>query len=73
MPIGIPTSKGPENINISPEINIHFEEIPPFQDGVISEIYQRSDKSFFPRTLRIGRSSQYRQSGIRIVTKTGSY
>ena len=31
----------------SPNINLDFEENSPFQEGVISEIFQRPDKSFF--------------------------
>ena len=45
-PVKIPTSEGPENIYISTEINIDFRENSLFQ-GVISEMYQRPDKSFF--------------------------
>ena len=33
--------------NIDQEINMDFEENSPFQEGVISEIYQRPDKSYF--------------------------
>ena len=44
--IRIPMSEGPGNIDISPEINIDFEENSPFQEAVISETYQRPDKSF---------------------------
>ena len=33
--------------NISSDINLDFEENSPFQEGVISETYQRPDKSFF--------------------------
>ena len=40
-------SELPENININPEINIDIVENLPFQEGVISEAYQRPDKSFF--------------------------
>ena len=32
---------------INPEINLDFEENSPFQEGVISEIIQRPDKSLF--------------------------
>ena len=35
----IPDSERPENIDISPEINIDFAENSPFQEGVISETY----------------------------------
>ena len=33
--------------NINPEINLDCEENSPFQEGVISETFQRLDKSFF--------------------------
>ena len=33
--------------NINPDINLDFEENLPFQEGVISEMFQRLDKSFF--------------------------
>ena len=33
--------------NISSGINLDFEEDSPFKEGVISEAYQRPDKSFF--------------------------
>ena len=48
-PIRIPTSEGQENIDIIPEINIDFEENLPFQEGVISDTYQRPDKPFFQK------------------------
>ena len=38
-------SSGSTNINT--DINLDFEENSPFQEGVISEAYQRPDKSFF--------------------------
>ena len=33
--------------NINPDINLDFEQNWPFQEGVISENFQRPDKSFF--------------------------
>ena len=33
--------------NINPDINLDFEENSPLQEGVISEMFQRPDKSFF--------------------------
>ena len=33
--------------NINPDINLDFEENSPFQEGVISETFQRPNKSFF--------------------------
>ena len=40
--------------NISPNINIDFEENSPFQEGIMSETFQRLGKSFFqnPKELR---------------------
>ena len=32
--------------NINPDINLEFEENSPFQEGVISETFQRPDKYF---------------------------
>ena len=48
------TSESQENIDISPEINIDFKENSPFQEGVISETFQRCNKSFFqePQELK---------------------
>ena len=34
-------------LDIDPELNSDFEENSPFQEGVISEMYQRPDKSYF--------------------------
>ena len=42
--IRVPTSEGPGNIDISPEINIDFKENSPFQEGVISETHQTPNK-----------------------------
>ena len=33
--------------NINPDINLDFEENSPFQEDVISQAYQRLNKSFF--------------------------
>ena len=43
----------PSSENISSDINLDVEENSPFQEGVISEAYQRPDKLFFqePREL----------------------
>ena len=42
----IPIPKHPEHMDINLELKTDFEENSPFQ-GVISESYQRPDKSFF--------------------------
>ena len=43
-----------QEINPNPNINLDFEENSPFQEGIMSETFQRSDKSFFqnPKELR---------------------
>ena len=41
------SSKNSHSTDINPEINLDFEEISPFQEGVISESFQRPDKTFF--------------------------
>ena len=44
-PVSIPMSEVSENIDIDQELNTNFEENSPFQEGVVSEMYQRPDKS----------------------------
>ena len=46
-PVEIPTQEGSHSSHNNPEINIDLEENSPFQEGVISEIYQRPNKLFF--------------------------
>ena len=36
-----------DSTNIDPEINIDFEKNYLFEEGIVSEIYQRPDKTFF--------------------------
>ena len=47
-PIKKPVPKIPGSISdIDPELNTYFEDNSPYQRGVISELYQRPDKSYF--------------------------
>ena len=46
-PVKIPMPEFPGNMDINPELNTDSEEDSPFQESVISEIYQRPNKSFF--------------------------
>ena len=39
---------------INPNINFDFEENSPFQEGVMSETFQRPDKSFFQNPKDLG-------------------
>ena len=47
-PVKLPLPKVPRCLSdFDPEINMDFEENLSFQEGVISETYQRQDKSYF--------------------------
>ena len=41
------SSESSHGTKINPDINLDFEENSPFQEGVISESFQRSDKTYF--------------------------
>ena len=56
MPVKIPMPEFLGKKDINPELNTDFKENSPYQEGVISETYQRPDKSIFTRTSRIGKS-----------------
>ena len=46
--------KIPGNLaDINPELNTDFKENSPYQEGVISETYQRQDKSYFQETQEL--------------------
>ena len=40
--------------NKNPNINFDFEENSPFQEGIMSEMFQRPDKSFFQESKELG-------------------
>ena len=52
-PVKIPILKITGSTDINPEPNIDFVENSPFQEGVVSETYQRPDKSFFQEPLKL--------------------
>ena len=41
------TLQSTNKTKVSPNTNLDFEENSPFQEGIISKMYQRLDKSFF--------------------------
>ena len=43
-----------QGINPNPNTNFDFEENPPFQEGIMSETFQRPDKSFFQNPKELG-------------------
>ena len=50
----VQSSQSPNVKNINPNINFDFEENSPFQEGVMSEVFQRPDKSFFQEAEKLG-------------------
>ena len=51
----ITRKQNPQNEqNISPSINFDFEENSQFQEGIMSETFQRLDKSFFQNPKELG-------------------
>ena len=54
QPIKQNITQNTKEINPNPNINFDFEENSPFQEGIMSEMFQRLDKSFFqnPKELR---------------------
>ena len=47
------------NLDLDLEINKDLEENSPYQEGIISEMYQRPDKSQLLKATRISRLDQY--------------
>ena len=43
-----------QEINPNPNINFDFEENSPFQEGIMSETFQRLDRSFFQNPRQLG-------------------
>ena len=49
------SSQSSTNIgDINPNINFDFEENSPFQEGIMSELFQRPDKTFFQEPKELG-------------------
>ena len=49
-----PTKQNVQEINPNPDINLDFEEKSPFQEGIMLEMFQRPDKSFFQNPKELG-------------------
>ena len=57
--------------NINPDINLDFEENSPFQEGIISETFQRLDKSFFQDPKELNNLINMGNLIQKLFTKTG--
>ena len=53
----------------TPKIDVKFEENSPHQEGIISEFYQRPDKSYFSRTKRFRKFSKYQKLSSNFLPK----
>ena len=60
-PLLKPSTPQNSNKTKNPNTNLDFEENPPFQEGVISDIFQRLDKSFFQNPKQLVRSHRQRK------------
>ena len=49
-----PKQQNTQEISHNPNINLDFEENSPFQEGIMSETFQRLDKSFFQNPKDLG-------------------
>ena len=58
--------------DINPDISLNFEENSPFQEGIISEAYQKLDKSFFQEPKELNDLINT-DNLIQIFTKTSRY
>ena len=47
------SQSSPSTENIYPDIKLDFEENSPFQESIISEAYQRPNKSFFQEPKKL--------------------
>ena len=54
QPIKQNITQNTQEINPNPHINFDFEENSPFQEGIMSEMFQRLDKSFFQNPKELG-------------------
>ena len=81
-PIYRPSPRLPDNLRSScPEtesdtkskIDIEFEENSPHQEGIIMEVYQRPDKSYFQEPKDLERFNKHSKFSKKILTKTSRY
>ena len=59
--------------NINPDINLDFEENSPFQEGIISEAYQRLNKPFFQEPKELNDLINIGNLIQNFFAKTGRY
>ena len=62
-PMRTPMPESSESTDINPEINTDFEENSPFQEGIISEMYQRPNKKISHGIKTNHEQSNHQSSG----------
>ena len=67
------SQSSPSVENISPDINLDFKENSPFQEGVISDIFQRQEKTFFQDPKGINDLINMGNLVQKFLPKTGRY
>ena len=66
--------ESPETNTVTkPKMDIEFEENSPHQEGIISEFYQRPDKTYFQEPKNFRKFSKHQQPCTKIFTKTNWY
>ena len=56
---------------MSPRTDLEFEEYSLYQEQIISETYQRPDKSYFQELRQLENPREHGQAGTQILTKAG--
>ena len=60
-------------IDVSPRIDLEFEENSPYQEGIITETYQRPDKSHFQELRELEDLVNIGTLLTKNLTKAGSH
>ena len=68
----IPLQELPRHLSdLNMDINTDFKENSPYQEGVISETYQRSDKSYFQKLQELNSLINTGKLAQKFLPKTG--
>ena len=58
-------------MDLDTDINMDFKENPPYQEGVISEMYQRPDRSYFQEPSELDSPTSTGKLVEKFLLKTG--
>ena len=68
-----PKQQNTSEISHKPNINLDLEENSPFQEGIMSETFQKLDKSFFSEPKRFRRPHIWRKPDSYIFAQTNRH